>query len=378
MTRPKFGSVATGVSLVVRGALLLRALRRLALAARSAAPVRPEIHATRSSPSISVVIPARDEAARVASAIAPLVGAPAVCEVLVVDDRSTDDTARVAAAAGARVVAGAERPEGWAGKTWALEQGRRMAAGEWIVTLDADVRPDPALAVSIVDRARADGAVLVTAAGRFDCPTGGARWLHASMLTTLVYRFGPPGAAAPADRLLANGQCMAFERGVMEVAGGLAPVAGEVVEDVALVRSWAASGRSVGFVDAGALMAVRMYDDLSTTWTGWGRSISLPGVEPGRRQALDLATIVAAMPVPVLRLLGGRADVVDAVAILARIGTLVGTRRAYTEGGIAYWLSPLADGAASVALALSAIRRRQRWKGRDYVLDAGRSAPASR
>ena len=43
--------------------------------------------------------------------------------MIVVDDESTDATAAIAAAAGARVVDGGRLPAGWAGKAWALQQG---------------------------------------------------------------------------------------------------------------------------------------------------------------------------------------------------------------------------------------------------------------
>ncbi|NDG77406.1 MAG: glycosyltransferase [Acidimicrobiia bacterium] len=56
---------------------------------------------------ISVVIPARDEAARLAECLSPLRDAPGVLEVIVVDDESTDATAAIAEQHGALVVRGA-------------------------------------------------------------------------------------------------------------------------------------------------------------------------------------------------------------------------------------------------------------------------------
>src|SRR4051794_33042089 len=79
---------------------------------------------------VSVVVPARDEAERIAGVLAPLRDEPGVTEVLVVDDESSDATAEVAASYGARVVRGAPLPDGWAGKAWALEQGLQAARGE--------------------------------------------------------------------------------------------------------------------------------------------------------------------------------------------------------------------------------------------------------
>ncbi len=45
----------------------------------------------------------------------------------------------------------------------------------------------------------------------------------------------------------------------------------------------------VGFLDASDLLSVRMFESLGDAWTGWGRSLALPGVEPPRRQLIDLA-----------------------------------------------------------------------------------------
>lgn len=323
--------------------------------------------------SISVIVPARDEAERIGPCLATIVGAPGVVEVIVVDDESTDATAALAAEAGATVLTGRTPPPGWAGKAWALEQGLRAARGEWVVTLDADTRPDPALPVALVDRMAADGTDFATVAACFDCPTAGSRWLHAAMLTTLVYRFGPPGDGAA----LANGQCMAAQRARWLEAGGMGPVAAQVVEDVALARSLAARGWHTAMYDGADLLTVRMFETLATTWTGWGRSLGLPGVESDSHRLVALGELTVTMVLPTARLasrlLGpagigrgaiGRFDPLDAVLLVARLGTLAGTRRVYTRGGAAYWLSPLADPVAVAALTGSLLHPRRRWRGR--------------
>jgi glucosyl-3-phosphoglycerate synthase len=91
--------------------------------------------------SVSVCIPARDEAptvAAVVSAVADLAGGPdpLVDEILVADDGSVDGTGALAAAAGARVI----RRDGPAGKGAAMAEAARTATGDLVVFLDADVR----------------------------------------------------------------------------------------------------------------------------------------------------------------------------------------------------------------------------------------------
>jgi dolichol-phosphate mannosyltransferase len=352
------------VSIGLRATAGAVAIGRLARAARTAPPVSP---AEPGDASISIVIPARDEAERIGPLLDRIVGAPGVLEVIVVDDQSSDSTATIARAAGATVLAGQPLPAGWAGKAWALQQGVDAASGDWVVTLDADARPDPQLPTAVVARAECDGLDFLTVAGRFDCPTPGTRWLHASMLTTLVYRFGPPGTDASPDRTMANGQCMTLRRDRFLATGGMSLVAGEVVEDIALARRLATDGWSVGFLDAADLLTVRMFESVSDVWTGWGRSLALPGVEPVGRQLFDLAVVVLAQALPLPRLLLGRGDVVDIVLLANRLGTLVGTRSAYDRTDAAYWLSPLADLGSATAIACGITRRgRQTWRGRTY------------
>lgn len=369
------------VSLAMRGAALAVVAQRLMRAARPAPPVTPVApSALPVVPTISVVIPARDEEQRLGPCLEGLRDAPGVVEVIVVDDHSTDATASVAAASGARVVAAADLPTGWAGKAWAVQQGLEAAVGDWVVTLDADTRPDPRLPAASVARAQREGADLMTLAGSFTCPTAALAAAHPAMLTTLVMRFGPPGAVGSGDtgRLLANGQCMVMPRVAFLADGGLAPVAHHMVEDVALVRQRAGQGRRVAFLDAGDLLSVQMYENLGDAWRGWGRSLALPGVEARARQVLDAVTVALVQGVPLWRLLRGRADAVDAVALLMRLGTLVGTARAYRPRRWTYWLSPLADPLAVATLVKGILQPDQPWRGRHVpTAPPGRSAGRS-
>ena len=90
-------------------------------------------------PTISVIIPARNEAASLPALLESLTTSqPVPFQIIVVDDHSTDATASIAADHGVKVIASAPLPAGWTGKTWACHQGALAAAGDVFFFLDAD------------------------------------------------------------------------------------------------------------------------------------------------------------------------------------------------------------------------------------------------
>ena len=321
---------------------------------------------------VSVVVPARDEAARIGPCLAGLDGAP-LHELLVVDDRSSDATADVARAGGARVIAGRPLPDGWAGKAWALQQGLEAATGDWVVFLDADTRPQPGLIGALVElAARFD---LLSAGPRFVCESPAERLLHPAMAATIPYRSGPAdvdGWQPRPRRALANGQCVVVRRAPFTALGGWALVHDQLVEDVAIARRLRRDGRTVGFADAADLLDVRMYESAGETLTGWGRSLMGPGVQGPLQTAGDLAVLWVAMALPLPRLLTRRANRLDLALLAMRLGIHGALARGYRPRGLPYALAPLADLPVVAWLTWCALRPSREWRGRTYGPRRGR------
>jgi 4,4'-diaponeurosporenoate glycosyltransferase len=104
----------------------------------------PTLSSVASTPSISIIIPARNEEKILPTLLDSLHHQDLTnCEIIVVDDHSEDETARIAAEHGARVIRAAQLPKGWLGKPWACWQGVRQARGEIFVFLDADTFVQP-------------------------------------------------------------------------------------------------------------------------------------------------------------------------------------------------------------------------------------------
>jgi dolichol-phosphate mannosyltransferase len=340
---------------------------------------------------VSVVVATLNEARRIAPCLAGLAAQDAtVAEVLVVDSRSTDGTRAMVEAARrrdprVRLLTDPPLPDGWVGKVWALETGRREAAGDWVLGVDADTAPRPGMVAAAVAAAEEHGLDVVSFAPRFAGQSAGERWLQPAMLATLVYRLGAPTARprAPGD-VLANGQCFLARRAVLDRHGGYAPARASWADDVALARHLMRRGARVGFLDGARLYDVRAYAGARETWREWGRSFDLADASRPWRQAVDVATVLLAqgLPLPALAVVagagaagaGGSAALAAAalgvnLALLGvRAGVLAATRRSYERRGAPYWLSVTADPAAAARLLLSTLRRPRAWRGRRFAL----------
>lgn len=95
----------------------------------------------RSYPTVSVIIPSRNEEKNLPLLLNDLHSQSAeLSEIICVDDDSSDATARIAESNGITVLSLQDKPEGWAGKSWACQNGANVATGELLLFLDADVR----------------------------------------------------------------------------------------------------------------------------------------------------------------------------------------------------------------------------------------------
>jgi glycosyltransferase involved in cell wall biosynthesis len=114
-----------------------------------AGPLRGEGSEPKSGPTISVIVPARDEAAGVEACLRSLLAVEGVrIEIIAVNDRSTDETGAVmnrvtaeahAAGVSLRVLHVEELPEGWMGKTHAMAIAASEACAPWLLFTDADI-----------------------------------------------------------------------------------------------------------------------------------------------------------------------------------------------------------------------------------------------
>jgi hypothetical protein len=208
-------------------------------------------------PSISVLIPARNEAGTLPNHFASLSRQhQQPLEVIVIDDHSSDGTAAIARAAAGRlplkVIAPPPLPPGWCGKTWALHHGVQTSLGEVLVFLDADTEPEPDLLGSLVAlQQRLGGLVSVQPFHRTEQP-----YEQLSLLFNLVGLLAVPLGPGCG---VAFGPAMTTSRHDYDRSGGHRAVADKVVEDWFLGHCYEQAGLPVSAYIGCGQISYRMY-----------------------------------------------------------------------------------------------------------------------
>jgi hopene-associated glycosyltransferase HpnB len=247
-------------------------------------------------PDVAAVIPARNEAAMLPVVLPTLLGQdyPGALTVILVDDCSTDGTAEVAAALGPdpgrpgrpgralRVLAGAPLPPGWAGKVWAMAQGLAAAgenvAGEnaaaaYVLFTDADIAWRQGALRDLVRAAEADDRDLVSQMALLRTASGWERVVVPAFVYFFAQLYPFRRVNSPRSRTAAAaGGCMLVRRQALERSGGLAPIRGARIDDVALGQVIKAQRGRCWLGLSTEVVSVRPYPRLADLWQMVARS----------------------------------------------------------------------------------------------------------
>jgi hopene-associated glycosyltransferase HpnB len=252
-------------------------------------------------PDVVAVIPARNEAAMLPVVLPTLLGQdyPGALTVILVDDCSTDGTAEVAAALtpepgrpdgpprALRVLAGAALPPGWAGKVWAMAQGlaaglaaagEDTAAGEngatgYVLFTDADIAWRQGALRDLVRAAEAGDRDLVSQMALLRTATGWERVVVPAFVYFFaqLYPFGRVNSPRSRTAAAAGG-CMLVRREALERSGGLAPIRGARIDDVALGQVIKGQRGRCWLGLSTEVVSVRPYPRLADLWQMVARS----------------------------------------------------------------------------------------------------------
>ena len=232
---------------------------------------------------VTVLAPMRNEAENVPEFISALSSQMGVKELrfIIINDSSTDKTAELLTTVIDKdsrftVIDSPALRDGWLGKVSALQTGFEAAQGEYIITLDADVRLEPNAimrAVTQLERLRLDFVspyprqIAQTFSDKLIQPL-----LHWSWMSTIILRLAekyPRRSTA-----VANGQFFVARKSALDAIEGFTSVNNQILDDIELARSLISAGFKGVVTEGSSIASTRMYSSFDEIRNGYGKSLS--------------------------------------------------------------------------------------------------------
>ncbi len=344
------------------------------------------------APFLSVIVPARNEARNIRRCVEALLAQTYPnYELIVLDDRSTDETPLILRELAVRhprlrVLNGTELPPGWAGKPHALHQAAKAARGEWLCFVDADTFAAPEALASVFVKAQETGADLFTIMTAQEVKTFWERVVLPLVFTALSVGFSPRKVNDPKRKdAIANGQFIFIRQAVYDAVGGHEALKESIVEDKDLAVRVKRAGYRLIVADGRQVAATRMYTSLPEMWEGWTKNIFL-GLKGSAGMLLlgafgAFLSLMAALALPLWLVAGlilGAAGVGSGWGLAAEAALLWGYLifwriLALRAMKVPVWYSltvPLGAGIFAAMMLTSAWKvlsgRGVTWKGRHY------------
>lgn len=252
------------------------------------------------TPSVSVIIPARNEEETIEKCLASVAAQdyPRL-QVIIVDDCSTDRTAEIVQsmqhdAAMIRLVHGRVPPPGWTGKTHALYQGAQEATGDYLLFLDADCTFSPSCIGRVVRLAVEQESDLLTLAPRLETVSF---WEKVVMpvIGHLLFMLPLTRVNDPNSKLtVVFGPFMLFKREAYRGIGGIERFKDSIVEDLVLGRAIKAGGYKLSLACDPDGFITRKYESLQEIWNGFTKNFFI-GLDRNLGMAVSLGCAICVL-----------------------------------------------------------------------------------
>ena len=232
-------------------------------------------------PTISVLIPARDEEDNIKACIESVYNQSILpLDVRVLNDHSVDKTGEILTDLQSvyptlKVYEGRELPEGWLGKSFACHQLAERAQGDWFLLLDADVRLMPMAIESILPVLKAQKTGMISGFPKQHVVTLAEKLMVPMMLFTVlmhlplkyVTRSHKPRFAA------AHGGFIAIEKNSYQKAGGHEAIRTSLLDDMSLMKKQKALNQPVRLLKVDPFVQMRMYHSFQSVWLGFQKNM---------------------------------------------------------------------------------------------------------
>lgn len=219
---------------------------------------------------VTVLIPARNEEEEIGVTLLALKDQGPSFKVVLVNDQSTDRTENEARKAfpEIQIIEGAALPAGWAGKLWALEQGRKHIQSDYILLMDADIQLKPGILKSLIFKLEKEKLDFVSlmAALRMD------NFWEKLLVPAYIYFFKLlyPFALGNSPQLkffaVAAGGCILLRREALEKLGGFGILKDALIDDCTLAKKFKRAGYRTWMGTTRSVTSHRAYQSLNEIW----------------------------------------------------------------------------------------------------------------
>jgi hopene-associated glycosyltransferase HpnB len=232
--------------------------------------VLDEVAPTSAVEDVTILIPARDEANYIGETVRSLRAQASDVDIVVIDDGSTDGTPRIVAEADptSRVISSLEKPDGWSGKLWALEQGLALVSTPRVMLLDADISINPGFLAAMLSAMTAKRVQLLSIMARLRTMSFWEKLLIPAFVFFFkqVYPFRLANSESHFVAAAAGG-CILLETRLLKELGGFEAIKSDIIDDCALARLMKDAGYRTWLGLSHCVVSRRKYDSLASIWT---------------------------------------------------------------------------------------------------------------
>ncbi|WP_408892978.1 glycosyltransferase [Paenibacillus taichungensis] len=329
---------------------------------------------------VSVLIPARNEKLHIQGCLKSVLSSDTTgfqMEVLVLDDRSEDETAAIVQSIADHdprvcLLHGVELPAGWMGKSHACHRLVQEAKGEWFMFVDADVRLEPAAIRQTIAAGCEQGGGLVTGFPYQVTKTWMEKLVVPMMKFTIISHLPIFMIRRSSNPMFvaATGAFLLIHRSSYKASGGHAAIQADLVDDMSLAKAVKRAGHPVMLADVHDVTNTRMYQNGAEVWNGYKKNM-YEGM--GRKDVLLLGTMLMytlMYIVPPLGLVIGLLTGNATSIIYGLTGTVLGMavkRVSDHAGGQPWWLAFLQPISMACVIAIGIASWQAGRSGKGYV-----------
>ena len=219
---------------------------------------------------VTVLVPARNEARVIQHTLSRVIAQGDGVQIILVDDNSTDETVELAGSLKSdhlTIIPGKPLPEGWSGKLWGLEQGRKEVTTSYILLLDADIECDPDMLRALKTKLEDENLDFVSLMAK---PPMHSFW-DKLLMPAFIYFFKllyPFRLSNSRNKIIAAtaGGCILTKTHILEEIGGFAAIKHALIDDCTLARKVKDRGYRIWLGLTRTIRTVRPYKGLGEIW----------------------------------------------------------------------------------------------------------------